>query len=154
MDENWPAYSASKPETSPAEQARARRLVERIEAIADKSALPFGDPNTPTFGCPDCADLGWIYVPCIRAKCCVCKSGDGHEVVRPCLSCELGVTREAGFWFRYLYRRGTRGAPVIIAAHLQPFEQAMIRLGGSAKRVQLALDAIVDREKAPRAGAA
>lgn len=136
----------------------APSLLRRIEAVFARLAVAFPDLAEPTFECPDCLDHGWIRVPCMDSKCLCAKvkgwaGPEGHQVARACLSCERGIEREAGIWFRFLYRRGQKGKLEIVEAHVPKYERAMIRMGAPAKRVQLVLDSIFNREKT-RKGAA
>lgn len=133
----------------------APELLRRIQAVFDRIAVAFPDLSEPTFKCPDCLDRGWIMVPCVDPKClCARIDGwagpEGHQLARACLSCETGVMREAGIWFRFLYQRDKKGKPELVGYRVREYEQAMFKLGGAAKRVQLALDSILDREKGGR----
>lgn len=127
----------------------ASRLMQRIEAVAAKRLAAMAPGDEPTFACQDCTDHGWIIVPCANTegKCVECFIRNDHEVARACLSCEKGIMREAGIWFRSLYTHDRRGKLVLNEVRLGKFQRALLQMGGSAKRVQLALDSIIEREK-------
>lgn len=126
-------------------------IMERLSQIAQRVVLPEESPDAPTYNCPDCYDVGWIPVPC-RVKRCIAYPATVHDQVhrrlRACLSCETGITAEAGIWFRFLFGRDRQGKPVLRKDRVQKFRAAMSGLGPGGPRVSAALDQIVESEKA------
>lgn len=136
----------------------AAGLLRRIEARIRRRETEGERFEEPLYDCADCHaskkfEGGWIIVPCMDSDCLCSKvkswhGQDGHQVARACLTCERGIDREAGIWFRTLYRRDRKGKPEIVESQVKRYERAMLQLGPAAKRVQLALDSIIEREKA------
>lgn len=133
-------------------ELEAVAIVRRVEALAQRRLSAMAPQDEPTFACVDCLDHGWIMVPCLnqRGKCVECAIRNDHEVARACWSCDPGISREAGLWYRFLYASDRRGNPVLIETRTAAYERAMAQMGDAGKRVRLALDSIIEREKASR----
>lgn len=131
------------------------RMQRRIAAAAEKClAMEATKPESEqiTFACADCLGQGWIYVPCGgrssdgKRRCNECSWRHDHQVLRACMSCDLGIVHEAGIWFRRICRHDRRGKPVVDESKLPAFDRAMLRHGPNGAKVKAELDRMIAGE--------